>query len=86
MTNAWLREANFVGGQWIKSDAKPIDVFNPATGEKIGSVPDCGRNGADDAIEAAHKAFPAWAAFTAQKRAQLLHKLADLFRDNLDAL
>lgn len=84
--NTWLREANYVGGRWIAAGANAIKVTNPATGEKIGVVPDCGRKGADEAIEAAHKAFPEWSALNAQKRAQMLHRLADLFRDNADVL
>jgi succinate-semialdehyde dehydrogenase/glutarate-semialdehyde dehydrogenase len=85
--NSWLREANYIGGQWIGADQNTaITVTNPATGEKIGAVPDCGGTGADAAIDAAHKAFPAWSALPAQDRAKLLFKLAQLFRDNADEL
>jgi succinate-semialdehyde dehydrogenase/glutarate-semialdehyde dehydrogenase len=85
--NKWLREANYVNGQWISAEIKnSIPVTNPATGEKIGIIPDCGREGANAAIEAAHKAAPAWSALTAAKRAQILMKLADLFRSNADEL
>jgi succinate-semialdehyde dehydrogenase/glutarate-semialdehyde dehydrogenase len=85
--NIWLHEANYVGGQWVEADSSAaITVTNPATGEKIGSIPDCGAKGANAAIEAAHKAFPAWSALTAQDRAKLLFKLADLLRNNADEL
>ncbi len=85
--NRWLHEANYVDGQWIPANkSHTIEVDNPATGEKIGLIPDCGREGADAAIDAAYKAFPAWAAFTAAKRAQILLKMAELFRANADEL
>jgi succinate-semialdehyde dehydrogenase/glutarate-semialdehyde dehydrogenase len=61
-------------------------VTNPATGEQIGSVPDCGKAETARAIEAANAAFPAWRAKTAKERAKILHKLADLVEANADAL
>ena len=48
------REAAYVNGQWIAADSgKTLAVHNPATGELIGSVPDCGQAETARAIEAA---------------------------------
>ncbi|CAM5770119.1 NAD-dependent succinate-semialdehyde dehydrogenase [Labrys miyagiensis] len=81
------REAAYVNGQWIAADSgKTLSVTNPATGELIGSVPDCGKAETARAIEAANAAFPAWRAKTAKERAKILHKLADLVEANADAL
>jgi succinate-semialdehyde dehydrogenase/glutarate-semialdehyde dehydrogenase len=81
------REAAYVNGQWIAADSgKSLPVTNPATGEQIGSVPDCGKAETARAIEAANAAFPAWRAKTAKERAKILHKLADLVEANADAL
>ena len=81
------REANFVAGKWIGADSgKTVAVADPATGETIGTVPNCGAAETRRAIEAAHKAQPAWAAKTAAERATILHKLAGLIRDNSDEL
>ncbi|MEJ1160856.1 NAD-dependent succinate-semialdehyde dehydrogenase [Prosthecomicrobium sp. N25] len=86
-TNPWVREANLIGGQWVGADnGAVIEVDNPATGEIIGTVPNAGRAETKRAIEAAHAAFPAWAARTAAERGAVLHRLAGLIRDNVDAL
>ncbi|PRH88045.1 succinate-semialdehyde dehydrogenase (NADP(+)) [Labrys okinawensis] len=81
------REAAYVNGQWIAADSgKTVPVTNPATGELIGSVPDCGKDETARAIAAADAAFPAWRAKTAKERAKILHKLADLIEANAEAL
>ena len=85
--NEFLREAAYVDGEWIKSDnGKTHDVTNPATGEVLGTVPDCGKAETARAIAAADKAFPAWRAKTAKERAKILHKLADIIEANSEAL
>ncbi|MDT3376285.1 NAD-dependent succinate-semialdehyde dehydrogenase [Labrys neptuniae] len=86
-TLEFKREAAYVNGQWIAADnGKSLPVTNPATGELIGSVPDCGKDETARAIAAADAAFPAWRAKTAKERAKILHKLADLIEANAEAL
>lgn len=86
-TLEFKREAAYVNGQWIAADSgKTLPVTNPATGELIGSVPNCGKDETARAIAAADAAFPAWRAKTAKERAKILHKLADLVEANADAL
>jgi succinate-semialdehyde dehydrogenase/glutarate-semialdehyde dehydrogenase len=86
-TNPFLREANLINGQWVQADGgQTITVTNPATGDVIGTVPLMGRAETKRAIDAAHAAFPAYAKKTAQERADMLHKLARLIRENVDAL
>ncbi|WP_377847957.1 NAD-dependent succinate-semialdehyde dehydrogenase [Bosea sp. UC22_33] len=81
------RDAIFVGGRWLdKASGGTIDVTDPATGRSIGMVPSAGVDETRAAIEAAHAAFPAWAAKTAQERAVLLRKLADEIMKHQDAL
>jgi succinate-semialdehyde dehydrogenase/glutarate-semialdehyde dehydrogenase len=81
------REAAFVDGQWIAADSgKTVTVTDPATGETLGTVPDCGRAETARAIAAADKALPAWRAKTAKERAKLLHRLADIIEQNVEAL
>jgi succinate-semialdehyde dehydrogenase/glutarate-semialdehyde dehydrogenase len=64
------RDAIFVGGRWLdKASGGAIPVTDPATGKTLGSVPSAGMEETRAAIEAAHAAFPAWAAKTAQERA-----------------
>lgn len=79
----YLKESNFVAGEWIAADSgKTIDVTNPASGEKIGTVPACGDAETARAIEAASAAFPAFSAMPLLERVGLLWKLHDAILDN----
>ncbi len=74
-----LREANYIGGEWIPVGAGPaIEVADPATGQPLGRVPDFGADETARAIEAAARAQPAWRALTAKARALPLRRLFDL--------
>ena len=48
-----LRQAALVDGAWISAGLPALEVTNPATGEVIGTVPDCGAAEANAAIDAA---------------------------------
>ncbi len=51
-----LVEANMIDGAWVGADSgQTIDVHNPANGNVIGTVPNCGASETDRAIEAAKK-------------------------------
>ena len=83
----FITEKNFVDGAWIHAaGGQSREVVNPATGEVIGTITWCAANEAESAIEAAHRAFPDWAAKTAYERADILMRWHDLIVDNLDAL
>ncbi len=64
-----LVEACLIGGEWSQSGAGQIDVTNPATGAVIARVPNAGAEETKRAIQAAHAAYPAWRAKTANERA-----------------
>ncbi len=82
-----LRQQCLVDGAWVDADSRrTIDVLNPASGEKLGTVPGFGVAETRRAIAAAHAAFPAWAAKTAKERAQVLRKLHDLMMANQEDL
>ena len=82
---ALLKTESYIGGEWIKT-GKTFDVINPATGKVLAQVADCGAKETEQAIEAAHKAFPAWAAKTAKERAAVLKKWYQLIMDNKEDL
>ena len=83
MANRFLREANLIGGAWVQADSgKVIDVTNPATGEKIGTVPRSGAAETRRAIDAAQEAFLVWRKTSALHRSQMLRKLHDAIMDN----
>jgi succinate-semialdehyde dehydrogenase/glutarate-semialdehyde dehydrogenase len=84
---ALLREQAYVDGAWTGADGGgTCEVTNPATGERIGTVPDLGATETRRAIEAAKKAFPAWAAKTAKERATILRRWFDLMMASQDDL
>ena len=57
-TSHFMRQANLIGGEWVQADSgATIDVTNPATGLKIGTVPKSGKAETRRAIEAAEEAF-----------------------------
>lgn len=61
-------------------------VFNPATGEEIGRVPDFSVPQVTQAIEAAHRAFPAWSKRPAEQRADILQQAYALMLERLAEL
>ena len=82
-----FRQQAFVGGRWLDAASGEVKrVINPATGELIGTVPNCGAKEARAAIEAADKALPDWRSRTAKVRAQLLRKWFDLIMANQEDL
>lgn len=83
----FMREANLIGGEWVNSDSgAALEVTNPATGLKIGTVPKSGKSETRRAIEAADKAFQSFSRTTANERARILRKMHDIMLDNQDAL
>ncbi|MDO9307226.1 MAG: NAD-dependent succinate-semialdehyde dehydrogenase, partial [Mesorhizobium sp.] len=86
-TSHYMRQANLIGGEWVQADSgATIDVTNPATTLKIGTVPKSGKAETRRAIEAAQTAFEIWRKTTANDRSKLLRKLHDLILENQDAL
>jgi succinate-semialdehyde dehydrogenase/glutarate-semialdehyde dehydrogenase len=82
-----LREACYIDGEWVGADGGgTIAVTNPATGENLGTVPNCGAAETRRAIEAAQAAFPAWRAKTAKERAAILRKWYELMMANQEEL
>ncbi len=86
-TSHYMRQANLIGGAWVQADSgATLDVTNPATGLKIGTVPKSGKAETRRAIEAADAAFRTFRKTTANERSKMLRKLHDLILENQDAL
>jgi len=75
----------FIDGLWIEGDAT-FAVLNPADGTVIAHVADLGPGETRVAIEAAHRAFPTWAARTAKERGVILRRWSDLMLAHADDL
>lgn len=86
-TNHFMKEANLIGDEWVGADSgKTIDVVNPATGLKIGTVPRAGQAETRRAIEAADAAFQTWSKTSVVERHKLLRALHDAIMDNQQPL
>ena len=86
-TSHFLREANYIGGEWVQADSgATIEVTNPANGQKIGTVPRSGKAETRRAIEAAETAFHSWKKTSVLERHKLLRKLHDAIMDNQQSL
>ena len=82
-----LRELCYINGGWSAADSgTSVDVTNPATLKKLGSVPNMGAAEARRAIAAAAAALPAWRARTAKERALILRRWFDLMMENQEDL
>jgi|GEM_PF-6226268 len=64
-----------IGGKGV-AGATTFDVLNPANEQVIGQAPDASREQLDEAVAAARKAYPAWAATPIAKRKELLLAMA----------
>src|SRR5688572_28271193 len=78
-----FRQANYCNGQWITaSSGATLDVENPATGAKLGSVPKLTRAEVADAINAAGVAFQLWRCESVQERSRILHAWSALLLEH----
>ena len=82
-----LRSDNLIGGDWVGADdGTRLEVINPADGNILAEVPNCGAVETHRAIAAANAAWPAWQALTAKQRARVLQAWFRLIVDNADDL
>jgi succinate-semialdehyde dehydrogenase/glutarate-semialdehyde dehydrogenase len=79
-----LREQCYVDGTWTGSGATA--VTNPVNDIELGKVPNFGAKEATQAVEAAERAFPLWAKFTAKQRSNILRKWFELIIANREDL
>ncbi|MFA9218377.1 MAG: NADP-dependent succinate-semialdehyde dehydrogenase [Sphingomonadaceae bacterium] len=82
-----LREQCYINGEWCdaNNNAK-VAVINPATGDKLGTIPHMGSAETARAIAAANAAWPAWRKKSAKERSALLRKWNDLMLEHADDL
>jgi succinate-semialdehyde dehydrogenase / glutarate-semialdehyde dehydrogenase len=82
-----LRQQAYIDGEWCDAPGgATVEVRNPATGEKIGTVPHMGEDETRRAISAASAAWPAWRKKPAKERAAILRKWSDLMLANAEDL
>src|ERR1700712_111054 len=81
---ALLREQCYIDGAWVGTPERP--VTNPVNGIELAKVPKMGTAETTQAVEAAERAFPAWAKLTAKQRSNILRKWFDLIIANREDL
>lgn len=82
-----LQHQAWINGEW--TDAVSGDTFpvsNPANGQVLARVANLHAGDTRRAVEAAHAAFPSWAAKTAGERSLLLRRWYDLIVEHVDDL
>ncbi|KAK3572412.1 hypothetical protein QTP86_032632, partial [Hemibagrus guttatus] len=80
-----LRTQGFINGGWVSSSSS-FPVLDPASGQELAQVSDCGPQEAQEAVKAASKAFYSWKSQTAKERSLLLRKWFDLVNQNKEDL
>lgn len=82
---ALFRQQAYVNGEWISASGE-IPVIDPATGERLGSVPKLPRAALAGAIAAADAALPAWRDLPARERAAILRRWHGLLLTHVEDL
>lgn len=78
-----LIDRAYIAGEWRSArTGRTLNVENPATGEIIGTIPDCDENDTRAAIDAAAAALPAWRATTVGERSAILEHWYALILEN----
>lgn len=82
-----FRQKGYIGEEWVESSTgKTFNVYDPATLERIATIPEMGREDTNRAIEAAHTAFKSYRKTTARQRARWLRRWSDLCLEHADDL
>jgi len=81
------RYDHWIGGEYVKpSSGQYFENVTPVTGKVFCEVARGIAKDIDLALDAAHKAAPAWGKTSATERAIILNKIADVMEANLEAI
>ncbi len=80
-----LKTEALLGGRWLGRSAR-FAVHDPATGSRLAEVANLGPREAQQAIDSACEALPAWRVRTAKERSQLLRRWFDLLMQHQEDL
>ena len=77
----------FIDGRWMNGkEGKTFKSYCPANGELLSICAEAGKEDVDMAVKAAWKSFESWKDVNAEKRSNLLLKIADLMEENAEKL
>ncbi len=86
-TNRPIADRALIGGEWVSAQSgQEIEVRNPSNDTFVAAVPQGDAADATMAIDAAHAAFPAWAATPGSERANVMRRLSELMMRDQDRL
>ena len=78
---------NYIGGEWVAPvKGRYFDNVTPVTGAVFCEIPRSSEEDIELALDAAHKAFPAWGKTSITERSNILLKIADKMEANLEML
>ena len=78
---------NAIGGTFTDSTSgRTQPIYNPATGEAVGTLPLSSVEEVNQAVANAKAAFPAWHATPPLKRARIMFRFLELLNRNADKL
>ncbi|MBV9164836.1 MAG: aldehyde dehydrogenase family protein [Solirubrobacterales bacterium] len=82
-----VRDKLYIGGQWVApAGGGTIEVVNPTTEERLGSVPEADAQDIDRAVAAAQRAFPRWSGTSVAERADVLAAIATGLGDRMEEI
>nr|WSZ12778.1 aldehyde dehydrogenase family protein [Streptomyces canus] len=79
----------FVGGQWREAaDGARTEVVDPSRGVVVTTVAEAGAGDVDAAVRSARETFDGgtWSGLSGRERGRILHRVAELIRENADEL
>ncbi|CAN5916883.1 aldehyde dehydrogenase family protein [soil metagenome] len=76
----------FIAGAPTARGGDEISVVNPATGDTVDAIAECGADGVDAAVTAARDAADEWAATPASGRGRIVGAVADAIDAHIDEL
>ena len=81
------RYEHWIGGEWVKPvKGNYFEDISPINGKPFAEVARGTAEDIDAALDAAHKAAPAWGKTSTTERAAVLNKIADVIEANLELL
>merc|ERR1712000_463286 len=81
------RYGNYIGGEFVPPvKGQYFDNISPVNGKVFCEIPRSSAEDIEKALDAAHKAAPAWGKTSGQERSNILLKIADRLEQNLEML
>lgn len=81
------RYEHWIGGEWVKPvKGQYFEDISPVNGKPFAEVARGTAEDIDAALDAAHKAAPAWGKTSTTERAAILNRIADVIDANLELL